>query len=163
MGIVDATAETRTHLTWRKNREALLEVSCMWEDHIRKAHLSRASLNRLEGEALEKKKEERRKEIEHIIESIINSGIIDFPVGVRPRSIISLLARGKDGELSHEDFTISLGRLLLADNSKLMFLLLINQAKGTDLVRDLMGTMHKMEAKLEQLDTKIEDMRKRKQ
>lgn len=154
--IVDATSETRTHIEWQKKREVLRKVSNMWQDKIHKAGLSRESLKGLQGEALDAKKAQRRKEIEYIVQSIIDSGVIDFPVGVRAKTIISLLIRDTSGELTHLDFTVSLGRILLADQPKLMMQSLINQAKETDMVRalrvDVNKRFDKIESKLGQLD-----------
>jgi len=110
----------------------------------------------IQGEALDAKKAQRRKGIEDIVQSIIDSGVIDFPVGVRAKTIISLLIRDTSGELTHLDFTVSLGRILLADQPKLMMQSLINQAKQTDMVRalrvDVNNRFDKIESKLGQLD-----------
>merc|ERR1711920_883395 len=105
------------------------------------------------GDALEveAKRLERREKVEEIIKHIIDSKIVDFPAAIRPSALLSLLSRKKDGEVNHEDFTVSLGRLLVADNKKLMFQILINHAIGMDLVRDLMTKTNEMDAKLDKI------------
>merc|ERR1712187_75614 len=122
---------------WQKKRETLLAASRLWQDQIVKKGLSVDSLKGFTGAELEIKKKEREQAVSEIIETIIDSGIVDFPAGVRAQTVISLLCRNNSGVLNHEDFTLSLGRILLADQPKLLFQLLTNQAKETDLLRDL--------------------------
>merc|ERR1712217_58169 len=73
----------------------------------------------------------------------------DFPAAARPNVILSLLSRKTNGEVNHEDFTVSMGRLLMADERKLMFQLLINHAIGMDSVREVMEKAKQMDDKLD--------------
>merc|ERR1712217_758975 len=134
--IVDATAETKIRLKFKENREKLIQVSKMWEEEIVQADLRLESLDSLEGDALEAKRKQRQEKTEEIVKRIIDSKIIDFPAAARPNVILSLLSRKPNGEVNHEDFTVSMGRLLMADERKLMFQLLINHAIGMDAVRE---------------------------
>merc|ERR1712217_254711 len=147
--IVDATAETKTHLKFKQNRVELLKASKMWEEKIVAANLRLESLDQFKGEALEAKKKERDQKVEEIIEQIIESNIIDLPAAARPSAVVSLLCRNPNGEINHEDFTVSLGRLLMADDRKLIFQVLLNHAIGMNLVRDVMAKVEGMDAKLD--------------
>jgi len=151
--IVDATAETKTRLKFRKNRIELLEASKMWEEKIVKAGLKLESLDNFKGDTLEAKRQDRREKVEEIVKQIIESNIIDFPTAARPSAVLSLLSRNTNGEINHEDFTVSMGRLLMADDRKLIFQVLINHAIGMNLMRDVM-------AKVEQMDAKLDNMLK---
>merc|ERR1712187_52370 len=57
--IVDATAETKTHLEYKENREKLSKISKMWEEEVVEAGLRLESLDGLAGDALEAKRLER--------------------------------------------------------------------------------------------------------
>eukprot|EP00928_Gymnodinium_smaydae_P055455 TRINITY_DN38997_c0_g1_i1.p1 TRINITY_DN38997_c0_g1~~TRINITY_DN38997_c0_g1_i1.p1 ORF type:complete len:478 (-),score=114.99 TRINITY_DN38997_c0_g1_i1:197-1630(-) len=159
--IVDATAETKTHIEWQKKRECLREASTMWFERINDAGLSKESLEAANGKEREQIKAQRIKEIEHVVQHIIDSNVIEFPQGVRAKTVISLLMRDEGGILNHEDFTISLGRLLLADQASLTLLHLVNQAKEHHLVREFRkevnGRLKHIETKLSKLD-RIEAM-----
>merc|ERR1712217_953021 len=147
--IVDATAETKIRLKFKENREKLIQVSKMWEKEIVQADLRLETLDGLEGDALEAKRKQRQEKTEKIVKRIIDSKIIDFPAAARPNVILSLLSRKPNGEVNHEDFTVSMGRLLMADERKLMFQLLINHAIGMDAVREVMEKAKQMDDKLD--------------
>jgi len=156
--IVDATHDTKLHLEWGVKREKLRGAADMWQQQIVENGLGREMLKGLEGEALEAAKMKRSVGIERVVQTIIDSGIIDFPEGVQAKSIISLLTRNKSGELNQEDFTIMLGRLLLADQEKLLMQSLINQAKQTELVRDVIRDVSIVRQDVKAIDGRLDRM-----
>merc|ERR1719362_298692 len=100
----------------------------MWEAEIHSRGLSREALALLSEEERAVKQDERRTAVSGIIGDIIKSCKVSFPPGTIPEEVRLLLDRNGDGRVSHEDFTLGFGRILLADPFQQSIMSFINQA-----------------------------------
>jgi len=125
--MVDATADTRRKLEWSSKRKCLKALGEMWEEEIHSRGLSREALALLSEEERKVKQTERRSAVRGIIANIIDSQTVNFPPGTEPEEVRLLLDKNGDGRVSHEDFTLGFGRILLADPLQLSIMSFINQ------------------------------------
>jgi len=135
--IVDATADTKLKLEWTTKRKHLLQLGKMWEEEIHSKGLSREALSLLNEDERNKKQTERRAAVRGIIADIIESDLVSFPPGTVPEEVRLLLDRNGDGRVSHEDFTVGFGRILLADPFQQSMMSFINQAMIRRHVREI--------------------------
>merc|ERR1712129_166766 len=125
--MVDATADTKSKLEWAAKRKSLMAIGKMWEDEIHARGLSREALAAL-GEGERKARHTtRRAVVRQIITNIIEADMVSFPPGTEPEEVRQVLDRDGDGRVSHEEFTLGLGRILLADPLQQSIMTFINQ------------------------------------
>jgi hypothetical protein len=125
--MVDATGDTRTKLEWSQKRQCLMSLGEMWEEEIHSRGLSREALASLSEEERKVKHGERRNAVRAIITDIIDTNMVNFPPATVPEEVRMLLDKNGDGRVSHEDFTVGLGRILLGDKLQLSIMSFINQ------------------------------------
>mmetsp|Transcript_31014 Transcript_31014/g.59900 ORF Transcript_31014/g.59900 Transcript_31014/m.59900 type:complete len:157 (+) Transcript_31014:1-471(+) len=144
----------------------------MWEAEIHSRGLSREALALLSEEERTVKQTERRAAVKGIVSDIIESGKVSFPPGTVPDEVRLLLDRNGDGRVSHEDFTLGFGRILLADPFQQSIMSFINQAmirrqvneiheKWEDLVKhvnDNTDKYHSLGTTLEEMNQRLEKL-----
>merc|ERR1719181_1135695 len=91
--------------------------------------LSRHHLEQLTEEEFKAKHAERRAAVKEILEEIIKYDCdeVGLPPGTKADELRLLFDREGDGRVSHEDFTLGLGRILLASPFQQSMMSLINQ------------------------------------
>jgi len=135
--MVDATGDTRRKMEWSSKRQCLQSLGEMWEEEIHSRGLSRDALALLSEEERKVKHGERRTAVRAIITDIIESNVVNFPPATVPEEVRMLLDKNGDGRVSHEDFTLGLGRILLADPLQLSIMSFINQGMMRRQVREV--------------------------
>merc|ERR1712008_97351 len=83
------------------------------------------------------KHSERRTAVRAIISDIIESNQVNFPPATVPEEVRMLLDKNGDGRVSHEDFTLGLGRILLSDPLQLSIMSFINEGMIRRQVREV--------------------------
>jgi len=181
--MVDATADTKRKLEWSSKRKCLLSLGEMWEEEIHSRGLSREALQLLSEEERKVKQTERRAAVKSIITEIIDSGMVSFPPGTDADEVRQLLDKNGDGRVSHEDFTLGFGRILLGDPLQKSIMSFINQGmirrhvkeiheKWDDLVEnvkmngrkydELGGVLGEMNQQLETLQQEVQEIKLKK-
>jgi voltage-gated sodium channel len=125
--MVDATSAVKTALDWESDRKHLLTCSILWDEEITKRRIRVDDIEKLQGEARERKLQERASGLKEVLKMVINSGTVDFPAGVTAEDLLYIFDEQGDGQISHEEFTLSLGRLLLSDPFQARVISLLNQ------------------------------------
>lgn len=134
--ICDATTNTKDLLEWQSKRMVLRALSEVWLDQIRARGLGVASLEGLQGQALEDKKHEKRQAILVILDNIISEGLLEFPPGTRAIDVFEMLDEEGRGELTHKDFVVGLGRILLGNQFQLSCLGIIETGRARRMHRN---------------------------
>jgi len=135
--MVDATSDTRDKLDWTAKRKSLMALGKMWEAKIHEKGLGMDALASLSGKEQEQKMKERQLGIEQVIGELIDSKTIRFPHGIKPEEVHMYLDKDGDGCVTHEEFVLGVGRILLADSFQLSSWSFVNQGVIRRRVKEL--------------------------
>jgi len=164
--IVDATRDTKWNLEWEFRRRSLKAASKRWEDDINKLGYSISNLEALSSsgtgsEELRGKRSQRHDRVKAILQDIIDNGVVPLPPGVTPQDMIRMVDKDGDGDISHDEFVLNVGRVLLGDPEHVALWSLINQGTTRHEVREVGNLVERVEQRLEGIDRRLEGIDRR--
>lgn len=160
--IVDATAETRNALEWRAKREKLGNAANMWWKQMESNAAPKDFVVERRGcsaeirEETKAQKEQRRQATLDILSKIIESNEVRFPSGSTAEDVFALLDQEGDGHLTHEEFTIGIGRLLLGDHFQQMCMLQTSQGHLRQTANAILEEVRTLRQETQHLNNRID-------
>jgi len=117
--IVDATADSKKHFELAERFQQLHKLSNMWVEKTESAGLGEKEIMRFRSGHLREKRAERKLLILEVLDEIIKSETVKFPAGTSAHDLYDVIDDNGNGDISHEEFVLGMGQLLLADQFQL--------------------------------------------
>lgn len=113
--IVDATADSKVHFELANRFRQLSGLSNIWLEKMENAGLTENVIKRCKSGELREKKTERKGLVLDVFRDIIATKTVNFPAGTSAEDLYDVIDESGDGDVSHEEFIVGMGQLLLAD------------------------------------------------
>merc|ERR1712032_851482 len=90
-----------------------------------------------------------------VLQEVIDARLVDFPAGVSAAEIANIFDTEGDGDISHEEFTIVLGRICLSSEFQLKVMSFINQSYSRRRIGEIQVAIADMNEGIKGLNTAV--------